>query len=487
MALLAALLLLAVTGGFAAYAVFMLPDVDPWHTIDLDDEFTASDERGLDFAGYQAIEQKLFDAERAAVARMPTDAPYYAGSRYDPRGPALRLAPGQPHNHSSRRTPSTVRGAALLIHGLSDSPYSMHAIADVLFAHGFEVTVLRLPGHGTLPSGMVHMDYEDWAAAMRVAARDISARLPRDLPFYIGGYSTGGALALTYALDRLEPGADTTLRPPTRVLLFSAAIELVPAAALTRVLDIFAKLPFDTFQKVNWQSIGPEYDPYKFSSFPVNASRQVFHATRRLQRSLLDVEQSGRLGQLASVTAFQSAVDSTVGTHGLAELVFARLKGRQHRLVLFDVNRHQRYDLVRRPGSTTLVRGVTSGMVAGTRQHMLTLVTNRDPSTDEVELREYAPGQPTPVVTAPGLAWLPSLVSIGHVSLPFPPDDPIYGYLPGSGANGVPALGSWALRGEEGAIVLPLGALARLRANPFWPVISQELEGMAVADTTPRP
>ena len=126
-------------------------------------------------------------------------------------------------------------------------------------------------------------------------------------------------------------------------------------------------------------------------------------------------------------------------------------------------------------------------MVAGTRQHMLTLVTNRDPSTDEVELRQYAPGQATPVVTTPGLAWLPSLVSIGHVSLPFPPDDPIYGYLPGSGANGVPALGSWALRGEEGAIVLPLGALARLRANPFWPVIRQELDEIAAADTAPRP
>jgi len=40
-ALLAALLLLAVTGGFAAYAVFMLPDVDPWHTIDLHDEMRA--------------------------------------------------------------------------------------------------------------------------------------------------------------------------------------------------------------------------------------------------------------------------------------------------------------------------------------------------------------------------------------------------------------------------------------------------------------
>ena len=131
---------------------------------------------------------------------------------------------------------------------------------------------------------------------MHVAARDISTRLPQGLPFYIAGYSTGGSLALSYALDRITPGGDPSLRAPTRVLLFSAAVELVRAAALTRVLDLFAKLPFAAFEKVNWQSIGPEYDPYKFVSFPVNASRQVLKATRRLQRQLLDAEQAGRLG-----------------------------------------------------------------------------------------------------------------------------------------------------------------------------------------------
>ena len=485
-ALLAALLLFAVTGGFAAYAVFMLPDVDPWHTIDLDGEFTAGDERGLDFAGYQAMESRLFESARTAVASMPTDAPYYMGSRYDPHGPALRLAPGQPHNRSSRRTPPTVRGAALLVHGLSDSPYSLHAVADVLYEHGFEVTVLRLPGHGTLPSGMVHMEYDDWAAAVRVAARDIGARLPRDLPFYVGGYSTGGALVLSYALERLAPGGDETLRAPDRVLLFSAAIELVPAAALTPILDLFAKLPFDAFQKVNWQTIAPEYDPYKFNSFPVNASRQVYNATRRLQRELLEIEQAGRLAQVPPVTAFQSAVDSTVGTHGLATMVFGRLSGKQHRLVLFDVNRHHRYDLVRRPASGIVVRDVTSGITSGTRQHIFTLVTNRAPETDEVEIREYTPGQTAPGVTPLELAWPPNLVSIGHVSLTFPPDDPIYGFAPGSGANGVPAVGSWTLRGEDGAIVLPLGALARLRANPFWSVVKQQLDAIADEDSSRR-
>ena len=68
--------------------------------------------------------------------------------------------------------------------------------------------------------------------------------------------------------------------------------------------------------------------------------------------------------------------------------------------------------------------------------------------------------------------------------MPFPPDDPLYGYLPGSGANGIPSIGSWMLRGEEGAIVLPLGSLGRLRANPFWPVLQQQIESIATTDTS---
>jgi len=107
-----------------------------------------------------------------------------------------------------------------------------------------------------------------------------------------------------------------------------------------------------------------------------------------------------------------------------------------------------------------------------------------EPSTpEEVEVREYTPGQAQPTVTLPGLSWPANLVSVGHVSVPFPADDPIYGFAPGSGANGVPSLGTWTVRGEEGAIVFPLGALGRIRANPFWPVVQQELEGLATADT----
>jgi hypothetical protein len=45
------------------------------------------------------------------------------------------------------------------------------------------------------------------------------------------------------------------------------------------------------------------------------------------------------------------------------------------------------------------------------------------------------------------LVWPGSIVSVGHVALCFPPDDPVYGFRPCSGANGLPFLGSLLLRG----------------------------------------
>ena len=215
---------------------------------------------------------------------MPTDAPYYLGSRLRPE------RPGAPPRSRATVQPQQPTYAPAAARRRAPHPRAVRfAVLDAerrrrAARHGFEVTILRLPGHGTLPSGMVHMQYEDWVAAMHVAARDISARLPKNLPFYIAGYSTGGTLSLTYALDaiRLAPtrrcgcrhGSCSSLRRSNSL-----------RRGATPILDLFAKVPIRAFEKVNWQSIGPEYDPYKFVSFPVNATRQVYNATQHLRRS----------------------------------------------------------------------------------------------------------------------------------------------------------------------------------------------------------
>src|SRR5688500_9902352 len=68
------------------------------------------------------------------------------------------------------------RLAALLVHGLTDSPYSMRALADTLLAQGYYVVVLRLPGHGTIPSGLVNVGWEDWYESVVLAAKHAASR-----------------------------------------------------------------------------------------------------------------------------------------------------------------------------------------------------------------------------------------------------------------------------------------------------------------------
>jgi hypothetical protein len=62
----------------------------------------------------------------------------------------------------------------------------------------------------------------------------------------------------------------------------------------------------------------------------------------------------------------------------------------------------------------------------------------------------------------------------------------VYGILPGSGRDGLPSIGSLLLRGESGALTLSLGSLTRLRSNPFWNLIDQELGAVVAADLAQR-
>ncbi len=469
---------LAIVSGFTLYAVTMLPPLHPWHLERLTEEFSALRHSDLDFAGYLAREDKLFAEYHAKVAGWNSRDEAYLFSRFNPASPVNRLVNGAPHNRSFRLAQTQPKGQALLIHGLTDSPYSMKALADSLHARGFDVTVLRLPGHGTLPSMMVEMSHRDWRAAVRIAARDVASRVAPGQPFYIGGYSTGGTLALQYTLDALD---DAALRRPDRVLLISPAIEITRVAALASIIDFFSVIPIPLLEKVRWQNINSEFDPYKFNSFPVNASRQVNRSTRALQESLLRARESGRIKQLPPIVTWQSVVDSTVGSLGVAERLYGQLDGAGHRLVLFDVNRQRVLASVQRPQAGELIERLAQQ----TRRYQLEIVGNASPETATISIRHLAPDG-TESSREPGLAWPSNLVSLGHVALPFPPDDPVYGFIPGSGHNGVPSIGSWLLRGENGALTITLGSLTRLRSNPFWSLIDSEIDALVAADLGKR-
>jgi alpha-beta hydrolase superfamily lysophospholipase len=457
----------------------MLPPLQPWHKVRLKGEYTALADGKLDFDGYLKLEDRLFRELDAETATWDRNDEAFIYSRFNPAGTLDKLVDGAPYNRSFRLGVAKPLGHALLIHGLTDSPYSMKAMAEALHARGFEVTVLRLPGHGTLPSMMTETRVRDWNAAVRMAARDVASRTPAGQPFYIGGHSTGGTLALQYALDALDDGS---LRRPDRVLALSPAVNLTKVAAVAGFIDALSVVPVPVLEKVRWQEIVPEYDPYKFNSFPVNAARQVNRAARALRSSLADAVESGRIARMPPVVTWQSVVDSTVGADGVADILYPALTGARHRLVLFDVNRIRVFGSVQRPQA----RAMIDRLETTPHPYTLDIVGNPDPLSPVISVSRFAPDD-TKTVFATALAWPAGLVSVGHVALPFPPDDPAYGFLPGSGRHGIPSIGSWLLRGENGAISISLGSLTRLRSNPFWPLIDRDIGAMVAEDLAAKP
>jgi hypothetical protein len=65
------------------------------------------------------------------------------------------------------------------------------------------------------------------------------------------------------------------------------------------------------------------------------------------------------------------------------------------------------------------------------------------------------------------LAWPAGVISLSHVALPIPPDDPLYGQRPPDNQE-VLFLGQMAIQGERGMLRLSSDWLLRLRHNPFY-------------------
>ncbi len=156
-----AAVLAAAVVGFSAYAVLGLAPLAPWHSLELKEEFEARRDAQLDFAGLLALEGRLFEELRRAKVLRSSDLAEERSSRFSPASWVARLtgAPGDagsgdvyaaPYNRSFELVPAERRGSALLIHGLTDAPYSMLALARRLHARGLHVVGPAVAGarHG---------------------------------------------------------------------------------------------------------------------------------------------------------------------------------------------------------------------------------------------------------------------------------------------------------------------------------------------------
>jgi alpha-beta hydrolase superfamily lysophospholipase len=449
---------------FAFQARVRLPALRSWHRVTLEGEFRAGAAGApASFDDYRRLEDRLFAEVRKRVLDDPAAADTQMLGRYNPASPVSKLALDTLYNHSFELSPAQPRGAVLLVHGLSDSPYSMRALAETFYAQGYYVLALRLPGHGTIPSALVDVSWKDWYGAVVLAAKHAAAKAGPGKPFLAGGHSTGAALMTLYSVRALD---DPSLPKPERLYLVSPAIGISPFAILTNIVAGLSFIPY--FEKSKWIDVLPEYDPYKYNSFPVNAGNQIDTLTRVLRKATIAAAKNGRLDGMPRVLAFQSLVDSTVTAAEVVRGLMEVLPQHGHELVVFDVNRREEMEGLINPGP---IEGLDRLRNRSDLPFRLTIIGNRPGGTARLAAYTREPGANVEQQTDLDLEWPRGVFSLGHVALPFPPDDPVYGLDPKPGPGPAFHLGMVAPRGESGALLVPLGTFARLRCNPFFEVV----------------
>lgn len=434
--------------------------VKHWHTKELTEEYTADRTPEIEtFEKYLQLEDRLFEQLAQAVYAHTGSGPEFALVRYS-RGSAADPQVRTPNwNRTFAFSVDAPAGGVLLLHGMSDSPYSLRALGEALHQRNYWVIGLRLPGHGTAPSGLTRVKWEDMAAAVALSIAHLTSKVGRK-PIHIIGYSTGASLAVNFALDSLERD---DIRVPASLVLLSPAVGIHPAAGLAQWKRRFSIVP--GLGGLAWMQIEPEFDPYKYNSFATNAAEQVHRLTTSVARRISSRARAHPDNVLPPTLVFKSTVDATVSTDAVIARLLGKLAPHRHELVLFDINRSAAYSslLVSDPGPLT-----TRLMDSRDLPFTVTFITNENPKSTAVVARRQRPFSSHVSAMQPlGMQWPMGVLSLSHVALPFPPDDPLYGQYP-PGEKDRLFLGRMAVQGERGLLKLPESWFMRLRHNPFY-------------------
>lgn len=435
--------------------------LEPWHTEELTEEFS-HDASGQvqSFNDYLQLEERLFEQQDRLIYARTEAGPeqalnrYSSGSNADPRKYETNL------NRSFELPADHPRGGVLLLHGMSDSPYMMRALGTRLQEDGYWVVGMRMPGHGTVPSGLRYIKHRDMTAAVQIGMAHLDKQV-NGKPLHMIGYSNGAPLAIEFTLDALD---SKSTRVPASLVLISPALGIHPAAGMAHFLDSLSFLPgLDSW---SYTEIEPEFDPFKYNSFATNAADVVHHLTRTVARRVKQRAGTKPDIVLPPVLVFKSTVDATVSTDAVIDNLLDHLKPYRHELVLFDINRHAAVTsqmLIEDPAPFT-----NRVLKAADSPFSVTLVTNENVQSIQVVSKYFAPFSSAPAQTGVlGTAWPPGVISLSHVALPVSPDDPVYGqHHPGK--EGFIFLGKVAIQGERGLLKISTDWMVRLRYNPFY-------------------
>ncbi|GGB51678.1 alpha/beta hydrolase [Shewanella inventionis] len=442
------------------------PDLSLWHTTHLTHEY--HQQSGLtSFKQYLSLEDKLFAEVDRKIYRKYQPKVASALNRYERHSLSDPALWQQNWNRSFEWENPQAEFGILLLHGMSDSPYVMKHIAEH-YQYQAHIVGLRLPGHGTVPSGLTDITWPDLAGAVSLATTHLAAELPGK-PIYVIGFSTGAALALNHELENISLNKPTSF---AGMVFLSPAVGLAPIAAGAYWQAKLGRLLGQ--DKLYWNSIQTEYDPFRYQSFAVNAGDVVYRLTLRNQTLLTGLDDK-QFNAIPAILTFQSVVDDTVSSISVVDKLYQYLPERRgHELVLFDVNRNHNHNqlLMQDPLIPFAPFWVTSPL-----PYRLSLLENNSHANNQVQVREL-----THVSKAKGaeiheldLTWPNEVYSLSHVALTFPIEDSLYGPLVTDESDKI-QIGRGIYQGERGILSVSAADMLRQKWNPFYPYMMGRMD-----------
>lgn len=192
---------------------------------------------------------------------------------------------------------------ALLVHGLTDSPFTYHDLAQVYLQQGYTVRTILLPGHGTAASALQAVSVKQWQLAVQYAIK----RAVMDFDEVIlGGYSTGATLIIDYVT---KPALSPKIKA---LMLFSPGSE--PHNKQGWMAKWLDALPF-----VDWIDKDADVDFAKYESFPLRAAAASYTAMSRISINNL----KKRPALTLPIFSVISDIDTTIDTRATIKLLSA--------------------------------------------------------------------------------------------------------------------------------------------------------------------
>lgn len=204
--------------------------------------------------------------------------------------------------------PVTPSRGVLLVHGLGDSPGYFQDVATTLAKQGFLVRSMLLPGHGSKPADLMLPDFSDWEKAVQHQIKLLEKNVDE---VWLGGFSTGGNLVTTEALNNDHIAG---------LLLFSPGFE--PKFKAT------ALAPYAKWFK-DWADIEVETNYMRYDSLSMNGAALYYQSSKAVRDELSRKTWS----KPALITISEN--DSVISPEGILSLFNTRFTHPNSRLIWY--------------------------------------------------------------------------------------------------------------------------------------------------------